>query len=50
MRRTVLKIWARRDTARLGKMLLGLPHDTIWARSVAELNAPDGFLNLVRVG
>ena len=34
----------------LRKMLQGPFRDTVWARSLADLNTPDGFLNLVRVG
>jgi len=34
----------------LGKMLQGPVQDTVWTRSLADLNTPDGFLNLVRVG
>jgi hypothetical protein len=33
----------------LGKMLQGPVRDTVWARNLADLEAPDGFLNLVRV-
>jgi hypothetical protein len=34
----------------LGKMLQGPVRDTIWARSLADLETPDGSMNLVRVG
>jgi hypothetical protein len=34
----------------LGKMLQGPVRDTIWARSLADLESLDGFMNLVRVG
>jgi len=34
----------------LGKMLQGPVQDTVWARSLADLETPDGFVNLVRVG
>jgi hypothetical protein len=34
----------------LGKMLQGPVRHTVWARSLADLETPDGFLNLVRVG
>ena len=33
----------------LGKMLQGPVRDTVWSGSLAELKAPDGFQNLVRV-
>ena len=45
-----MKIRTRRDTARWGrcfKALFGIP---FWARSLADLETPDGFVNLVRVG
>jgi hypothetical protein len=48
--RTALKIGARRDAARWGrcfKALFGIP---FWSRSLADLETPDGFLNLFRVG
>jgi len=32
----------------LGKMLQGPVRDTVWARSLAEMETPDGFVNLVR--
>jgi hypothetical protein len=31
-------------------MLQGPVRDTVWARSFAHFEAPNGFLNLVRVG
>jgi len=34
----------------LGKMLQGPVRYAVWARSLAELETPDGFVNLVRVG
>jgi hypothetical protein len=34
----------------LGKMLQGSVRYTVWARSLAELETPDGFVNLDRVG
>jgi hypothetical protein len=34
----------------LGKMLLGSVRYTVWARSLADLETLDGFVNLVRVG
>jgi hypothetical protein len=34
----------------LWKMLQGPVRDVIWARDLADLKTPDGFLNLVRVG
>jgi hypothetical protein len=34
----------------LGTMLQGPVRDTVWARSLAELETPEGFVNLVRVG
>jgi hypothetical protein len=34
----------------LGNMLQDPVRYTVWARSLAELETPDGFLNLVRVG
>jgi len=34
----------------LGKMLQGSVWYTVWARSLADLETPDGFENLVRVG
>jgi len=34
----------------LGKMLQGPVWDTVWARSLADLENTDGFVNLVRVG
>jgi hypothetical protein len=34
----------------LWKMLQGLVRDNIWARGLADLKTPDGFLNFVRVG
>jgi len=34
----------------LGKMLQGSVHVTVWARRLTELDTPDGFVNLVRVG
>jgi len=34
----------------LGKMLQGSVRYTVWARSLADLETPDGFVNLVRVG
>jgi hypothetical protein len=33
-----------------GKMLQGPGRDTVRARRIAQLEAPDGFLNLVWVG
>jgi hypothetical protein len=33
----------------LGKILGGPVRDTVWAQSVADIKAPDGLLNLVRV-
>ena len=33
----------------LGKMLQGPVRDTVWARSFADLETPDGFMNLDRV-
>jgi hypothetical protein len=33
----------------LGKMLHGPVRCTIWARSLADLETPDGFLNIVGV-
>jgi hypothetical protein len=34
----------------LGKILQGPVRDTIRARSIAEFETPDGFVNLVSVG
>jgi hypothetical protein len=34
----------------LGKMLQGSVRYTVWARSLDDLETPNGFLNLVRVG
>jgi hypothetical protein len=34
----------------LGKMLQGFVRYTVWAKSLADLGTPDGFVNLVRVG
>jgi hypothetical protein len=34
----------------LEKMLQGPVRYTVWARSLADLETPDGFLNLFRVG
>jgi len=34
----------------LGKMLQGSVRYTVWARSLADLETPDCFVNLVRVG
>jgi hypothetical protein len=34
----------------LGEVLQGPVRDTVWARNLADLETPDGFLNLVRVG
>jgi len=34
----------------LGKMLQGSVRYTVWARSLADLETPDGFVNLVSVG
>jgi len=34
----------------LWKMLHGPVLDTVWARSLADLETPDVFLNLVRIG
>jgi hypothetical protein len=34
----------------LGKRLQDPVRDTVWARSIADLETPDVFLNLVRVG
>jgi hypothetical protein len=34
----------------LGKMLQGSVRYTVWARSLADLETLDGFVNLVRVG
>ena len=34
----------------LGKMLLGPVRYTVWAWSLADLETPDGFLNLIRGG
>jgi hypothetical protein len=34
----------------LGKMLQGSVWYTVWARSLADLETPVGFVNLVRVG
>lgn len=50
MRKTIWKIRTRRDSARSGKMLQVSIRDTIWARRLAGLKTPDGFVNLVRVG
>jgi len=33
----------------LGKMLQGPVQDTVWAQSLADVETPDGFVNLVRV-
>jgi len=34
----------------LGKMLQGSVRYTVWDRSLVDLQTPDGFVNLVRVG
>jgi hypothetical protein len=34
----------------LGKMLQGPVQDTVWDRSLADLENTDGFVRLVRVG
>jgi hypothetical protein len=34
----------------LGKMLQGSVWYTVWARSLANLETPDGFVSLIRVG
>jgi hypothetical protein len=34
----------------LGKILHGSVRYTVWARSLADLEAPDGILNIVRMG
>ena len=34
----------------LGKMLQCPVRDTVWARSLADIETPDGCVNLVRVG
>jgi hypothetical protein len=34
----------------LGKMLQGSVRYVVWAMSLADLETPDGFVNLVRVG
>jgi hypothetical protein len=34
----------------LGKMLQGPVWYTVWARSHADLETPDGFMNLIRIG
>src|SRR5215475_1910541 len=34
----------------LGKMLQGSVRYAVWARSLADLETPDGFVNLVSVG
>ena len=34
----------------LGKMLQGPVRDTVWAQSLANLENPGAFMNLVRVG
>jgi hypothetical protein len=34
----------------LRKMLLDSVRYSVWARSLTDLETPDGFLNLVRVG
>jgi hypothetical protein len=34
----------------LGKMLQGSVRYTVWPRSLNDLETPDGFVNLVRVG
>jgi len=34
----------------LGQMLQGSVWYTVWTRSLADLETPDGFVNLVRVG
>jgi len=33
----------------LGKMLLGCVRCTVWARSLADLETTDSFVNLVRI-
>jgi len=43
------------DLGQEGYRLLGKMHEgpvlyTVWSRSLADLEIPDGFLNLVRVG
>ena len=50
MRRTAFKIWASRDNSRWGKMLQGVVRDTFWTQTLAALETPDDFMNLVRVG
>jgi hypothetical protein len=34
----------------LGKMLQGSVRYIVWASSLADLETPDGFVNLIRVG
>jgi hypothetical protein len=34
----------------LGKMLQGSVRYTVWAKSLADLETPDGFVTFVRVG
>jgi hypothetical protein len=50
VRKIALKIWTRRDTARCGRRFKALFEIPFLARSLADLETPDGFLNLVRVG
>ena len=48
VRRTALKIWARKEIRSLGKMLQCPVRDTVRASSLADLETPDGCVNLVR--
>jgi len=34
----------------LWEMLQGPVHNSVWAQSLADLETPDGFLNLLRFG
>ena len=49
MRRTALKIWARRDRL-AAEMLQGPVCNAVRARGLADLENPDVFRKLVRVG
>jgi hypothetical protein len=50
MRRAALKMCSRRYTAPWGRCFKALLRDAFWTWSLADLENPDGFLNLVRVG
>ena len=45
-----MKNWARRYTASWEKTLESPVRDTVWARRLAELETPDGYLKIFRVG